>query len=343
MTTLVTLSTKDCIVFGCDSLGSSTKKLIDPFELANFFDIENSTFDLKMDDSGQPVLKNFSDIFSKAKSIPFTHMTHMTKLFSLEPLEMALMITGISSIGSRTIKSLIDEFKKKDIIFKVKPKPKNYSVQTIAYKILDFIGDYYDNEFAGSQKPSLEFILGGYDKREELPTIFRIQFPDKKVVLECDKGYFGIVLGGQMREIQRIVFGTDDENRFNITIRHIEILRKYREKCNKFLKDNNSTIEIPELVGADIEEFDMFKDNFQLSGFNTNWGDFSEQNAIECVNFLVNVMIKSQQFCIGMPTVGGDVHIALITKANGVKFISKEEYLHEVHIVPKTTLDKYTK
>ena len=85
----------------------------------------------------------------------------------------------------------------------------------------------------------------------------------------------------------------------------------------------------------EIKELDMFSGGWDLEGFNANWGDFSEQNAIECVNFFVNIMIKSQQFSYGMPTVGGEVHIALITKKDGFRFISKEEYHHEGHFVPK--------
>jgi len=72
-----------------------------------------------------------------------------------------------------------------------------------------------------------------------------------------------------------------------------------------------------------------------LDGFDANWGDFSEQNAIECVNFFVEIMIKSQQFSSRLPTVGGEVHISLITKNDGFRFISREEYEHEGYVVPK--------
>ena len=46
-------------------------------------------------------------------------------------------------------------------------------------------------------------------------------------------------------------------------------------------------------------------------------------------------MIKSQQFSSGMPTVGGDVHIALINRTRGFRFVSKEEYHHQEHYIPK--------
>jgi exosome complex RNA-binding protein Rrp4 len=46
-------------------------------------------------------------------------------------------------------------------------------------------------------------------------------------------------------------------------------------------------------------------------------------------------MIKAQQFSGSIPTVGGDIHIGIITKANGFVWISKEEYTFRGHAVPK--------
>jgi exosome complex RNA-binding protein Rrp4 len=46
-------------------------------------------------------------------------------------------------------------------------------------------------------------------------------------------------------------------------------------------------------------------------------------------------MIKAQQFSGSIPTVGGDIHIAIITRANGFVWISKEEYTFRGHAVRK--------
>ncbi len=89
---------------GCDSLGSVTKPLLDPFDLLEYFDID--TGDIKYGPDGKPILNKFFDhVYNKSQEIPYNHMTHVTKLFSLEPLEMGVMVTGIASIGDRTIKS----------------------------------------------------------------------------------------------------------------------------------------------------------------------------------------------------------------------------------------------
>lgn len=41
MTTLVALNTRDALVMGCDSLGTVTKRLVNPFDLMNYFDPDN--------------------------------------------------------------------------------------------------------------------------------------------------------------------------------------------------------------------------------------------------------------------------------------------------------------
>lgn len=333
MTSLVALATKDALVLGCDSLGTALKYLVDPSELAEFFDFKKD-FELKKDGNGNPVLRNIRSIWNKAKLIPYTHMTHMTKLFSLSPLEMGVMSAGLVSIGDRTIQSLIEEFKSQGPAFKTKPKPKNYTVRSIAKKMLDFILRDFERAYPDERiRPNLELILGGYDKRSQIPKIMRIKVSENKIVDTVRK--FGIVFGGQMKEIQRIVFGTDGENKRKIGSRHIDLLNKYRDKMKELLKQKDISIEIPDLSENDKKQLEMFSDGWDLDGLNTNWGDFSEQNAIECVDFFVDIMIKSQQFSEGMPSVGGQVHIALITKTEGFRFASREEYSHERYFTPK--------
>jgi len=69
------------------------------------------------------------------------------------------------------------------------------------------------------------------------------------------------------------------------------------------------------------------------SDFEARFGDFSEQNAIECVDFFIDIMTKSQLFSARLPVVGGDVHIALITKTRGFEYVSREELRHGEHAI----------
>lgn len=320
-------------MLGCDSLGTVTKPLIDPFDLMGFFEPKDD-FSIKLDKDGKPAIKTFFDVLNKAQQVPVEHMTHMTKLFSLDPLPAAAMFTGITSIGNRTMKSLVEEFRAahaKSI------SEDNYSIKDVSDKLTAHLDGYYGKEFPEEkQRPPFELIIGGYGKEDPIPEICRVKFPEKEVKKQLEKGRFGIVFGGQMKEIQRIVFGTDFGNRLRIRRRFINLLRKYRDKVNQELKQQSAAVEVREPTEEEITgDFDFFGGGWDLEGFETDWGNFSEQNAIECVDFFVNIMIKSQQFSSVMPTVGGEVHIALITKKDGFRFVSREELAHEGHFIPK--------
>ncbi len=330
MTTLVALATKDALVMGCDSLGTVTKDLVDPFDLVREFFDPKDAWKLKTDADGKPVLQNFDDIYKKAQQIPFNQMTHVGKMFSLKPLSVGIMTTGVASIANRTIRSLISEFKVKSALASFG----EFTVKQVAERVLEFINGYYLKEFSELKtKPYLELMIGGYSTQGPFPSIFRILVHQNKVEGTFSEGApFGIVFGGQMQEIQRIVFGIDGSNRIKLLIRTGEILEKYRNILQNFLKEKEILVELPSFDKY-LDDIYLFK-NWDLDVFDADWGDFSEQNAIECVNFFVEIMIKSQQFSSRLPTVGGSVHIGLITKEKGFNFISREEYLHEGYTTP---------
>jgi len=326
MTTLVALSTKDALVMGCDSLGSVSRDFIDTLELFRYFDPEND-WQIRQDSKGKPLLQNVRQLMDFSESIPYIHMTHVSKLFSLEPLPMGIMTSGISSIANRTIKSLISEFKRTDKAFI--RTPTNFTVRSIGERIKDFIYEHYQEEYPEDRRrPSLEFLIGGYDKQSPIPAIYRIDIPKNEIIKTIED--FGVVFGGQMQEIQRIVFGTDFVNKIRIAGRSTDLLYKYYQYIEEHLKNEKVDVVLP--LPTEYPDLYLFHD-FDLEEFSANWEDFSEQNAIECVDFFINIMIKSQQFSARLPTVGGDIHIALITKDKGFRHISGDELRHGEHTV----------
>ncbi|MEX0928682.1 MAG: hypothetical protein WDZ53_04690 [Balneolales bacterium] len=99
------------------------------------------------------------------------------------------------------------------------------------------------------------------------------------------------------------------------------------------LEENNVSIVPPK-----AEEVNSVKklmgENFWL-GVGFPLANFSEQAAIDFVEFLVQVMVKSQEFSSKLPTVGGEVHMAIITKSGGFRWLSKEEYKFQGNTVSK--------
>jgi hypothetical protein len=329
VTTLVALSTKDALVMGCDSLASVTQALVDPYALVEFFD-GNNAWCLKLGADNKPILTDWYKVYEKAQVIPYSHMTHMSKLFSLSPLPMAVMTSGITSIGQRTIKSLIAEFKARPSF--INAANGSFTVKSIGSRLLRLLWKHYCIQYPkdSPSKPILELILGGYDSDSPISSIYRIRVNENKIEATIDD--FGMVFGGEMEEIQRIVFGTDYANQLNITARSFVLLEKYHNLLGQHLKNEKIEATLPP-PSQYVNELGMFSDGWNLIGFKANWGDFSEQNAIECVDFFINIMIKSQQFSSRMPTVGGEAHIALITKERGFRFVSREELSHAGHSI----------
>jgi len=85
---------------------------------------------------------------------------------------MGVMATGITSVSDRTIRSLISELKKNDKGFKDPDKLTNFTVKSVAQRILDFIYPLYENAYPKDGfRPHLELIIGGYDKQPQIPSI----------------------------------------------------------------------------------------------------------------------------------------------------------------------------
>ncbi len=339
MTTIVTFATKDVIVMGSDSLGTASRPVIDPVKLYSHFDKEGN---LKTD------LKNFNfwkDVYSDREEVPYSHMAHMDKLFRLRD-NIGVLTAGIVSIGNVTIKSIIREVATTGVS----------GCEEVVEKLIDKIRPHYEKQYSESHhKPNIELMVAGWDNSDlTKPQIYRIKFPylltesfddpddalpENRLELRQE---YGIYFGGQFREIARLVHGTDVENMREIQTRHIDLLKRFAGDIKKL--NPKKKIKVPDLLKDDSGRFDMFgpidPDNpksrdWQLSGLEATCGDFSDQNAINCVYWLIDLMIKVQEFGDTMPTVGGDIHIAIIDKKTGFKFLSQESYNLQGHKTPK--------
>ena len=171
----------------------------------------------------------------------------------------------------------------------------------------------------------MELMLGGYDKGKQTPGMVRIHV-QKNTASKVDYDYC-IFFGGTTREIQRMLFGIDAVNKARLIRRNKQLLEKYREYIKQYLHNNNIEINVPEAeeMGNDLSLFrDLDMDILQM-----NCAAYSEQDAVECAEFLVNTMINSQRFSNQIPSTGGKVQIAAISKQAGFQFVTlKQTYMN---------------
>ena len=331
MTTLVALASKDALVMGTDSLATVTKLLVDPLDLSTYFDANNE-FKIKVDDQGQPLLDSFLTILEQAQSVPYNQLGNVSKLFDLSPLPMGVMFTGITSIGNRTIGRMISEFKEQDDAFTASAEQSNYTVRSIGERLREFLRQYYASIYPQAhEQHELELIIGGYDRLNHLPSLHRIDVRQNTIdeIFSVDSP-FGVAFGGQKDWIQRIVFGTDVDNQIRLAQRAHDLLLEYHRRISDAVANAGITFEVPDpdSWGDDLSLFY----NWDLHGLDADFSDFSEQNSIDCVDFFIEIMIRAQAVSSQLPTVGGDISIAVIRK-DGFRFVSRQEWTHRDHSI----------
>ena len=331
MTTLVALASKDALVMGTDSLATVTKSLVDPLDLSEYFDASNE-FKIRVDDQGKPILDSLLTIMEQAQLVPYNQLGNVLKLFELTPLPMGVMFSGITSIGYRTIGKMVSEFKEREKASAPGTEQSNYTVRAVGDRLREFLRQPYASTFPQAHiQPELELIIGGYDKLSYLPSLYRIDVREDTVVeIFSVESPFGVAFGGQNDWIQRIVFGTDDNNQIRLAQRAQDLLLEYHRRISEAIVKAGITFEVP---GPDSwgDELNLFN-NWNLQGLDTNIDDFSEQNAIDCVDFFIEIMIRVQAVSSRLPTVGGAVNIAVIRK-DGFRFVSRQEWRHRDHSI----------
>ena len=339
MTTILSLASRDFIVLGCDSLATQSTALVNPQKLINSFFANDGTLLIGQD--GKPIL-NYEAIWREAGSYPVNQLPSVRKLFDLSPKKAALLFAGASRIGNLSIKNLVESLKRN----KAFKDYKSYTMKGIADRLSEAILKAYEDEYQNEwQRPSMEILLSGYSTGHHEPEVFRLMFnynyEQQKFVAstthDVARGEYNLLFGGQYDVIQRVVQGVDFESFLSLKSRCYDILNAYRTKVIQAIGTSVDPSIVPP-IDTSSKEFDLFGDDFGgIRPAFTDLGSLSEQAGIDLVWFLINTMIKSQEFSTSIPTVGGDVHIAMISSDVGFRWISKEELRTQDHATPRFT------
>lgn len=169
MTINVALVTAEALVFGCDSVASTTKHLLDPFQYKTTKLI-----------GGKYTLE-----FSYDELVPYVTGAWggVKKMFPLQlPRKgeagacVAAITAGLARLNDRTMNSLAAEFMSKQN----KRSKLLVNVEAIANEFLRFIRKEYNRHHSGSKIPKKfwdgpGFLVGGYGRDDQLPSLYRVQ------------------------------------------------------------------------------------------------------------------------------------------------------------------------
>jgi hypothetical protein len=339
VTTIVALAARDFVVVGCDSLATTSADLAFPAEITSTFFEANG--ELKKDANGVPLLKTSGQIWEKAQSMPVDQLPSVTKLYDLEPMRACLLFAGASRIGNTTIWNLVETFKgQQDIAHHADA----YDMKWLAETLAAFIQGVYTAEIPEVwMRPTMEIILSGYSADFREPELWRLTLSYDRVSTEfkCDiqntveRGKFNVIFGGQYDVIQRVVNGIDWPSYCSLRQRTVDALSQYHDEMQAQVYAVNANLAIAKPNFYDKKYSIFGDDQGGVTRIFSDVGRLSEQAGIDFVYFLIDVMIKAQEFSSSIATVGGRIHVALLTKSKAFRWISKEGFTFEREHVPK--------
>ncbi|MCD6282622.1 hypothetical protein J7J84_03315 [bacterium] len=214
---------------------------------------------------------------------------YANKVCQIGNLPIGVMTWGNAAIEDRTVQSLIMEceYECEDML-----KKRDYSVRTVAEKLLTFIRKRYAKAYPGTpeeQTPPLGILVGGYSYRQFYSELYTYTFPSSKDMeaVRPDKAdgspSFGTNWFGSGEALTRLIKGFDPQVLDDLAHHGID----------------RDTIET--WAGKAAGELPLIFDGMPL------------QDAIDFANFAVQVTIGVCRFRVGPPVCGGDVDIAVIT------------------------------
>jgi len=228
------------------------------------------------------------------------------KIFNLyKGLPVGAVTWGLGSIENASIETLVKDFR---LEISKEIDGNNYSVEDFVKKFKSFIfEDHYEKIFKGTNDPNtfLGFAIAGYSIKDSLklqnPEIWLLDMVNgscKDPVNFFPNNQAGVIWGGQTNPLIRIYNGYDP--------RLFDLLKESKI-------DDAKIKEIQQLIQ---QRFSM----------NSVIPSMPIQDAINLVEYFVDMTEKYFKYIPEATTVGGPIEIAAITKYEGFKWVKRKHY-----------------
>jgi hypothetical protein len=230
---------------------------------------------------------------------------HGNKVFNLyKGLQIAAMTCGMGNIGSQSISTIA-----KDLRLRLKKggpdwqiDVENYQISDIAEKARKFIfEDLFEQlPFKPASPHNLTFYIGGYSSKSEAHELWEVKIENGQspAAFRVSHGECGLHWAGQPEPISRLVFGLSQEIQ------------------NMLVKEGLDEVKVTAAV-------DKLRPSLQAQ---LVFDAMPVKDAIDLARFLVETTKSYYKFLPGADIVGGDTDIAVVTRHEGFKWISRKHY-----------------
>ena len=332
MTINIALVTREAVIFGCDSLSSSSEWAFFPFRDGAEY-AKDSNGDFLSDSNGNKLISVPSNQIHSVVSTVFDGARKLFCICEEGDIKISAVTSGLAAMKSGTIAEIAQQYKKsnKGEIFT--------TVDEVANSFLSYMRKEWEKEFQfdhipEEQKnylPDLNFIVGGFGKNDTNGKIFDIEVKQNRVSRQfSDESPYGICWAGQTEFVQRLLNGADSNLIFTVNKEIVKSLINQRsailESFSKSLTD--AGVQIPEGLELNITETLETTLPWNLAAVGLDIANLPLQHAIDFASLLVNTQSGIQKFATGIPTVGGRTHIGLLMRGEKFRMLNEQDLMH---------------
>jgi len=330
MTINIGLVTSDALVLGCDSVASTTDFFLDPLKIPWE---RNENGKAITDAEGRFSLKfKYSDF----ESIVTNAWGGVTKMFQVHPSPspVVAVTAGLAKLRDRPIASFATEF----LASHERRSKKLVNCKTICQHFLEFMRKQYDEHYKDSNLPTElrqgpEFLIGGHGRDDAFASLYRLNVQRKDIHEHFTNGQCGIAWNGQSDAVERFIRGYDSSLTADVEQKITGELKAYSDKVNQSLAETvNSLLDklgqkLPEGTKVEVPKPPNIQLDWQQYRVAIEYSNLPLQEAVNLVSFLVNVQAGKGRFARGVATVGGRIHIGVVTK-KGLEVLNEPAVTH---------------
>lgn len=262
---------------------------------------------------------SISDILTLFKKHPSHTRNFADKLFMFDEYS-AITTTGLAYINQKEIKDIV-----KSIATEMQVDKSVYYARDVEDVIKEFC-DKIKVEIVQHLKErdfgDTAFIFSHFNRKENKPQAFHIQInqltkgdydiSSSDIITYQDRSYLKILTDGQSGFVERLIFGSLYKN---VT----EIKKQFIDYILKTFKPNKGK---KKAIIDYIKDFEFLRETVQDDVFSLKFRELSLQEAVDLAALLVKITMDIQVYTEKVPTVGGLIRLAIISKEKGFEWIS---------------------
>ncbi|MBI4084169.1 MAG: hypothetical protein HY423_16310 [Candidatus Lambdaproteobacteria bacterium] len=326
MTINVVVVTTDAVVLGCDSIASSMKPVIDPFQVFERDEKQSFVADAEGRYTAKFTANDIQWIVNNAWG-------GVTKLFQLhgQMAPVAAVTAGLAKLKNKNISNIAAQY------YQQKTSSPFRTVKEVVTDFLQFMREQYAEHYKGSgEQPidlreDLRFLVGGHGQDDPFPSAWELDVKNDTSKPVFQEGRTGISWGGQADAVERHFLGVDSRLRAKIDTQVRDAFDGYRQQMHgavlAYLNENfgGRGADLPPLTLPDTPTADLA---WQDGWYYIDCGNLPVQGAVDVVSQLAMMQSLRARYGGGVPTVGGRIRVGVVTR-DGFRALNEPQLEHK--------------